>query len=118
MRGLELNPNLLRVGAQFVRETATAPEYRIWSIGDRHPAMMRFPSGGTAIQLEIWSVPRSGLASVLLAEPAGLAIGKVLLAAAEVLGVLGEAWLCEGQREITEFGGWRGYIARQNLKVI
>jgi hypothetical protein len=28
-----------------------------------------------------------------------------------VLGVLGEPFLCEGQREITAFGGWRGYIA-------
>ena len=29
----------------------------------------------------------------------------------EVLGVLGEPALCEGQREITEYKGWRAYIA-------
>jgi hypothetical protein len=29
----------------------------------------------------------------------------------EVLGVLGEPILCEGQKEITETGGWRAYIA-------
>jgi hypothetical protein len=29
----------------------------------------------------------------------------------EVLGVLGEPLLCEGQREISEHGGWRAYIA-------
>jgi hypothetical protein len=28
-----------------------------------------------------------------------------------VLGVLGEPFLCEGQREITAFGGWRAYVA-------
>jgi hypothetical protein len=28
-----------------------------------------------------------------------------------VLGVLGEPFLCQGEREITEFGGWRAYIA-------
>jgi len=39
MRGLALNDNMLAAGARFVRETATAPEYRLWSIGDRHPAM-------------------------------------------------------------------------------
>ena len=44
MRGLELNPNLLAVGSSFVEETRTAPVYRLWSIDDRHPAMMRFAS--------------------------------------------------------------------------
>ena len=39
MRGLELNPNLIRAGATFVREDHTDACYRIWSIDDRHPAM-------------------------------------------------------------------------------
>ena len=40
------------------------------------------------------------------------AIGKVKLADGTiVLGVLGEPFLCKGRREITEFGGWRAYIA-------
>ena len=30
---------------------------------------------------------------------------------ATVLGVLGEPVLCEGQREISEYGGWRAYVA-------
>jgi hypothetical protein len=33
------------------------------------------------------------------------------LAKDKVLGVLGEAILCEGQREITAYGGWRAYVA-------
>src|SRR5436305_51179 len=41
MRGLKLNGNLTAAGAHFVREAATAPEYRLWSIGDRHPAVLR-----------------------------------------------------------------------------
>ena len=28
----------------------------------------------------------------------------------ETLGVLGEPALCEGMREITEYGGWRAYV--------
>ncbi|MFM7753755.1 MAG: glutamyl-tRNA amidotransferase [Cyanobium sp.] len=110
MRGLELNPNLLAVGAQFDREAQTAPCYRLWSIDDRHPAMQRVTSGGHAIALEIWRVPSIGLARLLLSEPQGLAIGRVALAdGTSVLGVLGEALLCEGQRDITAFGGWRAY---------
>jgi gamma-glutamylcyclotransferase (GGCT)/AIG2-like uncharacterized protein YtfP len=111
MRGLELNPNLLNVGATFVKETTTAPTYRLWSINDVHPAMMRVATGGTAIALEVWSVPAAGLAEILLNEPAGLCIGKVQLAdGKEVLGVLGEPILCEHQKEITQFGGWRAYV--------
>jgi gamma-glutamylcyclotransferase (GGCT)/AIG2-like uncharacterized protein YtfP len=112
MRGLELNANLLDAGARFLRETTTAPEYRLWSIDDRHPGMMRVREGGAAIALEVWEVPAAGLAQILLREPAGLCIGKVRLAdGEETLGVLAEPALCEGQREITGWGGWRAYRA-------
>jgi hypothetical protein len=111
MQGLELNDNLQQVGAVFIRETTTSPIYRLWSIGDRHPAMMRVTTGGSSIALEIWSLPLAGLAKILQQEPAGLCIGKIKIADnSEVLGVLGEPFLCEGQQEITKFGGWRNYI--------
>ena len=114
MRGLELNPNLVEVGAIFVRETATEPCYRIWSINDRHPGMVRVREGGVAVAVEVWAVPPAGLAEVLLREPPGLSIGKVKLSDGEVvLGVLAEPILCEGQREITQHGGWRAYMAAQ-----
>jgi hypothetical protein len=114
MRELELNPNLLAVSATFVREAKTQAAYRLWSINDRHPAMVRVSDGGVAVEVEIWAVPPSGLAAILLKEPPGLSIGKVKLAdGEEVLGVLGEPALCEGQKEITEFGGWRNYIANR-----
>ncbi len=112
MLGLELNPNLIEVGAAFVRETTTEPSYRIWSINDRHPGMVRVREGGVAVTVEVWAVPPAGLAEVLLREPPGLSIGKVKLSDGEVvLGVLAEPILCEGQREITEHGGWRKYTA-------
>ena len=112
MRGLELNANLLNAGASFVSEAQTAPEYRLWSIDDRHPAMLRVQAGGYSVAVELWDVPAEGLASILVAEPAGLSIGKVLLSdGRDVLGVLGEPWLCANRREISEFGGWRAYIA-------
>jgi len=112
MRGLALNRNLLDAGAVFVREARTAPVYRLWSIADRHPAMLRVASGGVAVAVEVWEVPPGGLANILLKEPPGLSIGKVTLHdGEEVLGVLGEPVLCEGQREITAHGGWRAYMA-------
>jgi len=112
MRGLELNGNMLAAGATFVRESRTAPVYRLWSIDDRHPAMVRVAAGGASIAVEVWSVPPAGLAAILLQEPPGLCVGRVRLADGEdVLGVLGEPALCDGQREITQYGGWRAYLA-------
>jgi hypothetical protein len=112
MRGLELNTNLVGAGATFVREDQTDACYRIWSIDDRHPAMLRTPGEGTSVAVEVWDVPVAGLVNILLAEPPGLASGKVVLRDGSiVLGVLGEPFLCEGKREITQYGGWRAYVA-------
>ena len=57
MRGLELNPRMLAVGGRFDREATTVPQYRLWSIDDRHPAMIRVTQGGAAVAVEVWRVP-------------------------------------------------------------
>jgi gamma-glutamylcyclotransferase (GGCT)/AIG2-like uncharacterized protein YtfP len=112
MRGLELNRNMVLVGAHFLREAQTEPNYRLWSINDRHPAMMRVSQDGAAIALEVWTVPAHNMGVLLLLEPPGLCIGKVRLSdGEEVLGVLGEPFLCEGKHDITQWGGWRAYTA-------
>jgi len=112
MRGLELNGNLLAIAAKFLREAQTAPVYRLWSIADRYPAMLRVTSGGAAIALEIWQVPIAGLPQLLSQEPPGLCLGQVALAKGEtVWGILGEPYICEQQPEITQWGGWRSYWA-------
>ena len=118
MRGLKLNPNMLAAKATFVREAKTESVYRIWTVNDEHPAMVRVTDGtGVQVALEVWSVPAAGLASILLNEPPGLSIGKVKLEdGSTVLGVLGEPALVEGQKEITRYGGWRAYIAAEHVR--
>jgi carbamate kinase len=117
MRGLKLNGNLIDAGGMFVREASTEPAYRLWSIADDHPAMVRTSEGsGAAVAVEVWSVPREGIAGILLAEPAGLSVGKVRLDdGSVVLGVIGEPALVEGHSEITGYGGWRAYAAMKGL---
>jgi hypothetical protein len=67
---------------------------------------------------EVWAVPPTGLASILLKEPPGLCIGLVTLAdGRSVLGVLGEAYLCATGTEITQFGGWRAVWQANRDKV-
>ena len=117
MRGLKLNSNMAAAGARFVREASTLPVYRLWSVNDDHPAMVRVTDGsGTAVALEVWSVPAEGLAGILQKEPPGLSVGKVTLHdGTTVLGVLGEPALVEGQREITHHRGWRAYVEAEGI---
>ena len=115
MRGLPLEKNLLDAGAFFLREAATAPCYRLWSINDNNPAMLRVDPAdpqAVSVAVEVWQVPAARLASVLMKEPEGLSVGKVTLSDGEVvLGVIGEPELVRGQKEISSYGGWRSYIA-------
>jgi carbamate kinase len=117
MRGLKLNPNMVAAGAKFVREALTEPVYRLWTIDDNHPAMVRVTDGsGVKVAVEVWSVPAQGLAGILLKEPPGLMIGKVRLDDGNtILGVIGERALVEGHKEISRYGGWRAYVASQGL---
>ena len=115
MRGLPLEKNLLDAGAFFLREAASAPCYRLWSINDNIPAMLRVDPAdpqAVSVAVEVWQVPAAGLASVLMKEPEGLSVGKVTLSDGEVvLGVIGEPELVRGQEELSSYGGWRSYIA-------
>lgn len=115
MRGLALEKNLKNVGAVFLRETKTQKSYRLWSIRDDYPAMLRVdPQDPRAVtvDVEVWEVPMAGLTKVLQQEPEGLSIGKVKLEDGQVvLGVIGEPELVKGQKEISSFGGWRSYLA-------
>ncbi|EKG7118499.1 glutamyl-tRNA amidotransferase, partial [Escherichia coli] len=71
---------------------------------------IRVNEGGAHVDVEIWQLPLASFAELLMNEPEGLTIGKIKLAdGSEVLGVLAESWLTEGQKEITALGGWRKY---------
>ena len=73
--------------------------------------MLRVTAGGAAIALEVWAVSMIHLGTILQ-EPPGLCLGKILLTDQSIiLGVLGEAYMCEGKRDITAWGGWRAYMA-------
>jgi gamma-glutamylcyclotransferase (GGCT)/AIG2-like uncharacterized protein YtfP len=115
MRGLELNRNMHRAGATFECEATTAPVYRLWSIGDHYPAMIRVNEHGAGIAVEVWQVDPGGLVQILEQEPPGLTIGRLSLDnGSEVFGVLAEPYLVEGQVEITQHGGWRAYLKNRH----
>jgi gamma-glutamylcyclotransferase (GGCT)/AIG2-like uncharacterized protein YtfP len=111
MRGLALHHNL--DGAEFLEECATAPRYRLYSIGDTHPGMFEVDSGGVAVIGELYRVPDDVLARVEAGEPPGLYRGIVELSDGRaVQGILFPRELAETvHRDISTFGGWREYMA-------
>jgi hypothetical protein len=123
MRGLELEPNLVNLGAKFVSENRTEPVYRLYSVNDVHPAMVRVPANatnGVSVAVELWSVPADGVATLLGKEPPGLSIGKVKLqSGTTVLGVLAEPALVVGMKDISGYNGsFRDYIAQTGMGLI
>jgi hypothetical protein len=116
MRGLRGHPRMLASGAVFLREVRTAPVYRLWSINDRFPGMVRVNEGGASILAELYQVSREGFCRIVEGEADGLSVGRLLLDdGTGPLGVLGEPRLVEGMREITAFGGWRSYVESEGI---
>jgi hypothetical protein len=117
MRGLTANGRMVAAGATYVREVTTAPGYRLWSVRDEYPAMLRaIGVTGSRIAMEEWSVTPAGVLQIYRGEPPELSLGWVELDdGTRVLGVLGEAAVVEGQREITRFGGWRSYTQAEGI---
>lgn len=117
MRGLRGHPRMLASGAVFLREVRTAPVYRLWSVNDRFPGMVRVAEGGAAILAELYQVSREGFCRVVEGEADGLSVGRLLLEdGTGPLGVLGEPRLVAGMREITAFGGWRAYVEAEGIR--
>ncbi len=117
MSGLPLNHQLAERGGKLVRSCRTAAAYRLFALPGGPPArpgMLR-ADGGKAIEVEVWSLPEEAFGGFVAAIPAPLAIGTVELEDGEkVKGFLCEPHGTQGARDITEFGGWRAFLAERS----
>jgi allophanate hydrolase len=115
LRGMPLNHQLVGRRAAFVEATRTAPEYRLYALARTappKPGLVHVASDGAAIEVELWDVPPAGFASFVAEIPPPLGIGTLKLAnGREVKGFICEPCGLDGARDITEFGGWRAYLA-------
>lgn len=113
MRGGEFHP--LVADAPFLGVVRTAPGHRFFSIRDVCPGVLPDPKADTAIEGELYEVSLELLQDELLpGEPRELEFGVIKLAdgSACFSMVLARGELERGvHREITEFGGWRAYLA-------
>jgi len=111
MRGMPKNAEMAAVGAEFVAERRTAPVYRMFSIDDVKPALVRVNDAGVAFDVEQWRVPLANVGQFLrdsVSAPLGLA--DVLLEdGSTVKGFVGESYATHNALDVSHFGGWRHY---------
>lgn len=114
LEGMALNWQLLDRGGSKVCVTKTAPCYRMYLIpeGDglpERPALM-MREDGVAIDLEVWKLTREAFGDFVSKIPGPLGIGKVLLEdGSEVSGFIAEPRAAQNAKDLSSFGGWRGY---------
>jgi hypothetical protein len=120
MRGGALHH--LLAGAPLIAEIRTAPLYRLYSVGDRYPALQLAAEdpepgvAGSAIAGEVYDLPLDLLRDELLpAEPPELELGVIKLGdGSAALGMILRR-PCPAMNDlidITAFGGWRSYLSR------
>jgi len=103
-------------GAHLVSTTQTAPTYRFYALSDdKRPGLIRVENDGAAIACEVWEMPASQFGAFVAGIPAPLGIGKLELANGS--GVNG--FICEGiavadAKDITQYGGWRTWLAERD----
>jgi allophanate hydrolase len=116
LAGLPLNGQLIERGARLASVTRTAPRYRLYALPDgKRPGLIKVDAGGAAIDCEVWEMPASHFGSFVAGIPAPLGIGKLELAdGSTVNGFICEGIGIAGARDITEFGGWRAWLASRS----
>jgi allophanate hydrolase len=116
LRGQPLNHQLTSRQAEFIRQTRTAPCYRLFALANTQPpkpglkrVAEKLPQG---IEVEIWSLDDAAFGSFVAEIPPPLGIGTLELEdGTSVKGFLCEPIGLDGARDITEFGGWRTFRA-------
>jgi len=119
LSGMPLNSQLTDRGATLLRATTTAPRYRLHALPGTvppKPGLQRSAGGGSAIALEVWSVPVAQVGSFLALIPPPLGLGSVELADGSWV----HGFICEGHaladaEDVSHHGGWRAYIASRTV---
>ena len=116
LKGQPLNWQLTERGARLMKTCRTAAGYRLYALDGAKPAkpglVRDHGFSGPGIELEVWAVPAENFGGFVADVPPPLGIGNATLDSGETV----KCFICEqfaiaGAREITQFGGWRSYLA-------
>ena len=115
LEGQPLNWQLIERGATLVSKTHSSENYALFALADGiRPGMVRNEENGSAIEVEIWSMPKENFGSFVAGIPEPLGIGKVEMSDGQWLsGFICEASGLKGARDVTEFKGWRAWLAHK-----
>jgi len=103
--------------ARFLGAASTAPAYRFYSVRAEFPGLSRAEQGGSSVAGELYEVSYAALRTELLPlEPPELELSIIELA--DGTGSLSMVMRSEsigaaGTVDITEYGGWRAYLAER-----
>lgn len=118
LEGLPLHWQLEKVQASKLKTTKTSANYKLYALPItgpvQKPGLRRVESDGSKIEIEIYAVPTERFGDFIAMVPEPLGIGSVETEDGEWV----KSFICEefgykqkGTTDITEFGGWRYYIA-------
>jgi len=117
MKGLPLNKQLTEIGGKMVKEVKTTPNYSLFDISSpeiKRPGMIRNIKGGSAIDVEVWRIPKEKAGDFLRNVKPPLTLGTITLQdGSSVKGFLCESFASEKAVDISTFGGWRNYISQK-----
>ena len=116
LSGQPLNRQLTERGAKLIATRKTATGYRLYALDGTvppKPGLVRDETfQGPGIEVEVWAMPEDKFGGVVALVPAPLGIGTATLDDGDRV----KCFICEGYAiehatEITQFGGWRNYLA-------
>jgi allophanate hydrolase len=115
LEGMPLHGELIDRGAHLLRRTTTSADYRLFALAGAtppKPGLKRVRAGGRPIEVEVYRLPARAAASFLDTVAAPLGIGQVTLADGSVVhGFICEPMALEEASDISDFGGWRAFVA-------
>jgi len=115
MQDLPLNPQMLELEASLLEATTTSAHYQLYALAGGppfRPGLVRDSANGYKIAVEVWQMPVANLGLFIQKIPAPLGLGKVELASGEeVVGFICQPEGIKTASNISEFGGWRKYLA-------
>jgi len=115
LKGMPLHHQIQNSACQLIETTVTTKEYRLFALANTtppKPGLMRVEEGGSAIEVEVYRMPLDQVGMFLSQIPAPLGLGSIKLQSGKVVkGFICEPIGIEDAKDISEFGGWRGYLS-------
>jgi allophanate hydrolase len=115
LTGMPLNKELQALDATLIKATRTTSDYRLYALAGTvppKPGLLRVAADGASVEVEIWALTPAAFGLFVSRIPSPLGVGTLTLEDGDTAkGFLVEAIAIEGARDISEFGGWRNFIA-------